>query len=114
MGGSKVVGVRERLRRLPNSVLLALALVLFVGSAVLGTLPYDAAGPEGAYECGPPLFELVVPGRDQTTEIDEACHDGATWRVVGGAAGAVTAVVIGVLGRQIRKRRYDRLLYDWV
>jgi hypothetical protein len=109
-----VVGVRERLRRLPNSVLLALALVLFVGSAVLGTLPYDAAGPEGVHECGPPLFELVVPGQDQTTAIDEACHDGAIKRAVWGAAGAATAVVIGVLARQIRKRRYDQLLYDWV
>ncbi|MCX7621065.1 MAG: hypothetical protein N2037_09520 [Acidimicrobiales bacterium] len=108
-----VVGVRGRLQRFPNSALLALALVVFVGSAVLGTLPYDVVRPDGFHECGPPLFELVVDGRHEGTPVDEACRDGAVMRVGWGAGGAATAIVIGVIARQIRKRRYDRLLYDW-
>src|SRR4051794_36369129 len=49
------------LRRFPSSLLLALALVTFVGSVLLFTLPFDVdeVGPTNATaSCGPPVFEI--------------------------------------------------------
>jgi hypothetical protein len=55
--------VHPILKRFPTSLLLGLALVTFVASVLLFTVPFevDQVGPAGATaECGPPIFEIAA------------------------------------------------------
>lgn len=156
------VSLRDRFRRLPNSILLYVTFVLAVGSGVLATLPFDApataevplgeaqlleaaaatssvlsvstastvpddepAGSttttyllglevsprvtDGHVECGPPLFELTVPGRDDRVARNDDCARSAGSRVLLASVGGGLAFLVGMTARRMRLRRYEAI-----
>ena len=106
------VPVAERVRALPNTVALALALGIFVAAALVGTVPYDATGADGPVACSSPLFELTVPAPDGPVPVEEACQAEARTRMLLPIIGVGVAVVGGFTSRQIRRRRYDPRRYE--
>jgi hypothetical protein len=61
------------LRRFPTSLLLALALLTFVASVLLFTVPFEVenVGPTNATApCGPPIFEIAASDYASPTTIE--------------------------------------------
>ena len=99
-------------RRVPSRVLLLIAFVAGIAALVLGVFPFDTADGDRTLNCGPPLFEVIVPA-DGAFDVPEnsGCPEPAKQRVLVSAVLFGAVFVIAVI-TQIRARRLTALSHE--
>lgn len=99
-------GWRTWLRRVPSRVVLVIAFALAALAFLVVTVPFDTTSAGGTtLQCGPPLYELVVPA-DPAFDVPEnaGCAAPARQRATIGAVLLGAALLAAVL-TELRSRR---------
>ncbi len=102
---------RFELRRVPSRVVLIVSFCVGLAALGLCVMPFRTAGPDGtSVQCGPPLYEVVVPPDPAFDVIENSvCTAPARLRLIVGGAALVGAVIISVTTqRRSRQGTLDR------